>query len=90
MADFKSEGEGNEPRNESGEAMKRPVQWHKEFLVRWWYRIAEEQEHIDQLAHGQINQIARADALEAQIARAEKEGLDAFDAELYNVKREKP
>ena len=68
--------------------MKRSVAWHKEVLNRRRKSIARGQEHIDRMAHEQLADIADADALEAQIIHAEKEGLDAFDAARKLLKME--
>jgi hypothetical protein len=67
--------------------MKRPIAWHKENLKNMQFTATE----LSELAMRQKKEADRTwcdvEALQVQIARAEREGRTEFDAEKFNVKR---
>lgn len=70
--------------------MKQTLKWHKDCLVNVTAHVERLRKDVERrVAELAADEQRLADYV-AQIERAEKEGLDGFDRDKFNVKRKKP
>jgi len=69
--------------------VKYPMGWHRNCLDNMLFSLDREEMQLKNIQDGIYDLKNRIGIYKAQIQRAEKEGKEGFDRDIYNIKRKK-